>query len=134
MNSTSKNDPINIMQYYWFCNFRCLCPPLRGGKTCEIEKTNACLPNPCLNGGSCQNAKKDGFYCLCRAGYQGIFFRHFPIIYIFLKVDSSHKIFPVKQQVLNFFGKPKIVVIKQISLVELPSTFTAFSSIALFPL
>ena len=51
--------------------FRCLCPPLRGGKTCQIEKTNACLPNPCLNGGSCQNGKKNGFFCLCRPGYQG---------------------------------------------------------------
>ncbi len=41
-------------------SFRCLCPSLRGGKRCELQKTNACLPNPCLNGGSCQNAKQDG--------------------------------------------------------------------------
>ena len=60
--------------------FQCLCPSLRGGKRCEIEKSNNCLPNPCLNGGSCQNTEQSnkgngklfqGFFCLCRTGYQG---------------------------------------------------------------
>ena len=62
--------------------FQCLCPSLRGGKRCEIRKTNNCLPNPCLNGGSCQNTERSnkrsdqdakGFFCLCRSGYQGEF-------------------------------------------------------------
>ena len=70
-NSNQKEEP---------SGFQCLCPSLRGGKRCEIRKTNDCLPNPCLNGGSCQNTEQSnegvgkgfqGFFCLCRTGYQG---------------------------------------------------------------
>ena len=59
-------------------SFRCLCPPLRGGQTCEIQKTNVCHPNPCSNGGSCKNnARDDGFFCLCRPGKNNLTSRIF---------------------------------------------------------
>ncbi len=71
--------------------FQCLCPALRTGERCELESTDTCRPNPCLNGGTCKGSKTNGktsninhvikqnvvilhlidFFCLCRPGYRG---------------------------------------------------------------
>ncbi|KAH0535378.1 hypothetical protein KQX54_016085 [Cotesia glomerata] len=53
-------------------DFMCSCPANREGKLCELERGDACVSNPCRNGGSCK-VSPDGssFFCLCRAGYRG---------------------------------------------------------------
>ena len=52
-------------------DFHCICPPLKGGKRCEVESVNACQPSPCMNSGTCKGIKDTDFFCLCRPGYQG---------------------------------------------------------------
>lgn len=54
--------------------FSCACAPFNFGPRCEVvDKTNDCLSNPCLNGGTCV----DGFHiatCNCAGtGYGGAF-------------------------------------------------------------
>jgi hypothetical protein len=41
---------------------------------CEImDKDNACVSNPCQNGGQCQLVKSlSDFQCVCNPGYTGI--------------------------------------------------------------
>jgi len=33
---------------------------------------DVCIPNPCLNGGTCQTQGLLGFTCQCRSGFQGL--------------------------------------------------------------
>lgn len=40
-------------------------PPL-----CPSARNNSCLPNPCLNGGTCVGSG-DSFSCICRDGWEG---------------------------------------------------------------
>ncbi|KAG8514465.1 Protein jagged-2 [Galemys pyrenaicus] len=78
--------------------FRCACPPGWKGSTCTIgegsagagwvagtpgltswvqrwlvrpaAKNSSCLPNPCVNGGTCVGSG-DSFSCICRDGWEG---------------------------------------------------------------
>lgn len=53
-------------------DFHCICPPMREGKFCEMERGDICSMNVCKNGGTCRESP-DGssFFCLCRPGYRG---------------------------------------------------------------
>jgi hypothetical protein len=33
---------------------------------------NACSPDPCRNGGTCQASSAGGFMCMCPVGFEGI--------------------------------------------------------------
>lgn len=33
---------------------------------------NPCSPNPCQNGGTCQQTNSGSFMCVCPVGYQGL--------------------------------------------------------------
>lgn len=53
-------------------DFQCTCPSHREGRTCQLERGDACSGTPCRHGGSCRESP-DGtsFFCLCRPGYRG---------------------------------------------------------------
>ncbi|XP_057188255.1 protein jagged-1a isoform X1 [Triplophysa rosa] len=49
--------------------YHCACPDGYSGLNCE-KVDNACLSEPCLNGGSCVESSQ-GFECQCAAGWSG---------------------------------------------------------------
>jgi len=51
--------------------FTCACPTKYDGTTCEIEKPDPCVPNPCENEGECISASEESFNCTCATGYEG---------------------------------------------------------------
>ncbi|KAB0398852.1 hypothetical protein E2I00_006046, partial [Balaenoptera physalus] len=62
-------------------DYYCACPEDMGGKNCSEPrapcpggacraKNSSCLPNPCVNGGTCVGSG-DSFSCICRDGWEG---------------------------------------------------------------
>lgn len=76
MQTKQATGKINLLYAFLFCNYiaykyftRCECPEGYKGINCS-EKINYCLPNPCLNNGSCiQNLTK--YTCNCQKIYYG---------------------------------------------------------------
>ena len=67
INSQCKNDSVCVATE----DFKASCHCLAGfeGTYCEIE-IDECDPNPCENGGSCED-EVDGYSCTCKSGYSG---------------------------------------------------------------
>lgn len=60
--------------------YKCNCPPLTTGSTCEIV-LNSCLGDPCWNGGSCEALPDLGIYsfrCHCPSPFSGNFCEEVP--------------------------------------------------------
>ncbi|CAF4756472.1 unnamed protein product, partial [Rotaria magnacalcarata] len=51
-------------------SFICECPYGYNGMNCETR--DICIPNPCMNGGTCQSQGLLSFTCQCRPGFQGL--------------------------------------------------------------
>lgn len=45
--------------------FRCICKLGYSGELCETKISDNCSPNPCNNGGTCQQFGSTGYVCLC---------------------------------------------------------------------
>ncbi|XP_030638748.1 slit homolog 1b [Chanos chanos] len=59
------DDPLHL--------YKCICPQGFKGRHCEII-VNACVSNPCANGGTCHSEEeKKGFSCSCAHGFDGQF-------------------------------------------------------------
>jgi hypothetical protein len=39
--------------------------------TCQMQTPDPCMPNPCLNGGTCAGAGGSNYTCTCASGYSG---------------------------------------------------------------
>ncbi|CAF1209171.1 unnamed protein product [Rotaria sp. Silwood1] len=51
-------------------SYICECPYGYNGLSCETR--DICIPNPCMNGGTCQSQGLLSFTCQCRPGFQGL--------------------------------------------------------------
>ena len=47
----------------------CMCPAGYNGASCN-NYNGACIPNPCMNSGSCEDLIND-YTCQCTSGYTG---------------------------------------------------------------
>jgi Notch-like protein len=61
-----------ICDVHAFVGYRCKCVNGFSGRTCQIPPSvDHCLPNPCLNGGTCAN-DGDDYQCHCSENFRGI--------------------------------------------------------------
>ena len=53
-----------------FPGYRCECPIEAVGDRCQFDR-DACLPNPCVNGGQCIPTGGPFYFCLCGQQFAG---------------------------------------------------------------
>lgn len=51
--------------------YSCTCEGMYTGRNCDIIGRNPCTPNPCFNGGDCQNLAFLTYKCNCKPGFIG---------------------------------------------------------------
>ena len=68
-------------------SIKCVCPPGYNGTNCN-NYIGTCIPNPCMNGGNCEEISND-YICQCTSGYVGKNCSYEGFVYVFVTFPAT---------------------------------------------